>query len=201
MKTTTQNQQHLRIRRLTLFAMLLALEVILAFTPLGMIITPVVAITTMHIPVILCGIVMGPLYGSMMGFAFGLLALIRATTAGVSAIDILFSPFLSGSPLASLITCLVPRVLLGLLAALLFRGLSKLLSGKQGLVIGIAAVAATALHTLMVLACLFLFFRAIPLRVVFATILSLNGWLEMLAAALICVPVGMALLRLEKRNR
>ena len=57
------NRTGSRVRTLTQFALLVAVELILGFTPLGLIMVPPVAITIMHIPVIICGVVMGPLLG------------------------------------------------------------------------------------------------------------------------------------------
>ena len=49
-------------RKLTQLALLIAIQLILSFTPLGFIILPgMVSITIMHIPVIVGGIVMGPM--------------------------------------------------------------------------------------------------------------------------------------------
>ena len=60
-------------------AFLLAIMVILTFTPLGFIMLPSGAITIMHIPVIIGAVTMGPLYGGILGGSFGLLSMIKAT--------------------------------------------------------------------------------------------------------------------------
>lgn len=176
------------------FSMLLAIEVILGVTPLGLIMVPPVAITIMHIPVIICGVVMGPLMGGLLGGVFGLISMIKATTQGLPPIDILFSPVHSGAPVASVVMCMLPRILLGVLAGLVFRLVVKA-SKKAPLAAGVSAVLCTVLHTLMVLGSLFLFFDAIPLKSVFGTIITLNGGLEIIAAALVAIPVSAALLK------
>lgn len=190
----TQPKRAFSTRKLTQFSMLLALEIVLGLTPLGLIMVPPVAITLLHIPVIICGIVMGAGYGGLLGLCFGLISLFKAVSAAVSPVDLLFNPAASGNPLASLVMTLVPRILLGVFAALLFKGFSRLFK-KPLLAAGIAAVLGTVLHTLMVMGCLFLFFRAVPLAAVFTTMLTLNGGLEVAAALVVAVPVSAALLR------
>ena len=130
-------------RKLTQLALLIAIQLILSFTPLGFIILPgMVSITIMHIPVIVGGIVMGPMYGGILGLVFGLLSMYKATTAATSVVDQAFSPFLSGAPVQSIIMCIIPRVLLGVVAALLFRALEKRIKSK-GLAIAISAAVAS----------------------------------------------------------
>lgn len=188
MKTT------LKVRRMVQFSMLLTIELILGFTPIGLIMIPPVAITLLHIPVIICGIVMGPLFGGGLGLVFGLISMLKAVTAAVSPIDLLFNPVASGNALASVVMCLVPRILLGVFSALLFKGFQKLFK-KRLLATGFSAVLATVLHTLMVLGCLFLFFDQNFLLLVLGTILTLNGGLEIALAALVALPVSTALLK------
>ena len=188
-----------RVRTLTQLSLLLAIEIILGFTPLGLIMVPPVAITTLHIPVIIGAVVMGPLYGGLLGGAFGLISMIKASTVAVSPIDMMFSPFLSGKPLASLALCFLPRIALGLAAGLLYRLLASHFKNNV-FPIAISAVFATVLHTVGVLGLLFLLFEAIPLAVVFGTILTLNGGLEIFAAAVIAIPVCKALLAYKNRK-
>ena len=61
-----------RVLRLTLAAFFVAIEIVLAITPLGYIPIGAISITTLHIPVILGGVLMGPGFGAMVGFVFGM---------------------------------------------------------------------------------------------------------------------------------
>lgn len=194
------NKTRHSIRRLTQFSLLLSIQIILGVTPLGLITLPVASVTLLHIPVIIGAITMGPLAGALLGGTFGCIALVRASMAAVSPIDILFSPFLSGSPIASVVMCLLPRILLGVFAALLFSLLKNRFKNNVWS-IGLSAALATMLHTLMVLGCLYVFFSAIPLATVFTTLISLNGLLEILAAVVVTVPVCKALLKYNEKNR
>ncbi len=185
--------------RLTQLALLLAIQLILSFTPLGFIILPgMVSVTIMHIPVIVGGIVMGPLYGGILGLTFGLLSMYKATTAATSIVDQAFSPFLSGSPLASVVMCIGPRILLGIAAALLFRLLASRLKSR-GTAIAISAGLSTLLHTVLVLGCMWALFDTLALKDVFMTLITLNCLLEIAVAVLVAVGVCRPLLRLEKK--
>ena len=75
-------------------AMMAAIVVLLANTPLGLIQLPTIKATTTHIPVILGAILLGPMAGAILGGVFGLCSLISNTVAPVAA-SICFSPFLS----------------------------------------------------------------------------------------------------------
>lgn len=186
--------------KLTQLALLIAIELILSFTPLGFIILPgMVSITLMHIPVIVGGIVMGPTYGGILGLVFGLLSMYKATTAATSVVDQAFSPFLSGAPVQSIIMCIIPRILLGVIAALLFRALEKRIK-SQGAVIALSAGVASVMHTVLVLGCLWALFGQLPLKSVFLTLVTLNGFSEIAVAVLVAVGVCRPLLRLTRRT-
>lgn len=62
---------------MTSMALFLAIEIILVVTPLGYIPIGPLNATTMHIPVIIAGIVLGKKAGAELGFVFGLTSLIK----------------------------------------------------------------------------------------------------------------------------
>lgn len=185
-----------KTRQLTQLSLLIALEAVMAFTPLGFIMIPPISITILHIPVIIGAILMGPTYGGILGGAFGVLSMIKATFFAASPADLLFSPFASGAPVQSAVMCIVPRILLGVAAALLYRLLRQVT--KDIAAMAVSCILATLLHSVMVLGAMWLFFQAMPLRDVFVTVASLNCIVEMLAAGVVgtavCKPV-MAYLR------
>lgn len=182
------------VQSLTQFSILLAIELILGFTPLGLITLPIASITLLHIPVIISAITLGWKQGALMGFAFGIISLIKAITSAASPVDLLFNPFVSGKPVFSIILCIVPRVLLGIFAALLFLLLKPHFKNNTWS-IGISTGLSTALHSILVLVLLFLFFQTSSLQTFFATLISLNSVLEILVAVIICTPVCKALLK------
>lgn len=65
-------KQGVKTRDLVEMALFAAIIVILAFTPLGYIPLGVITPTTVHIPVIIAGIILGWKKGAFAGFVFGL---------------------------------------------------------------------------------------------------------------------------------
>lgn len=75
-------------------ALMMAIVILLANTPLGMIQLPVIKATTVHIPVIVGAIVLGPMAGGILGVTFGGCSMISNTVAP-TLLSFAFSPFLS----------------------------------------------------------------------------------------------------------
>lgn len=164
-------------------AMIIAIMIILDVTGLGLIKIPPVAITILHIPVIVGAIVMGPACGAILGGAFGVISLLEASFKATSPADLAFSPFLSGNPIGSLIMCVGCRILMGWLAGMLFRWISKL--DKTNIIAAIvSAGVASIVHSFTVLSCLWLLFPELQFtfKAVLLAVLSVNGLLECAAA-------------------
>lgn len=195
------------VTKLAQLSLLLAIMIILGFTPLGFIMIPgLVSITIMHIPVIIGSLLMGPVYGGVLGLAFGIISLIKATTTPAGAVDLLFSPVLSGAPVQSVLLCILPRVLLGILPILLYWAIKKLLKNKT-VSVGLSAALSTAFHTLTVMGLLWLFFRGnaaafgaegMPIVNVFLTLISINGLLELVAAVILSMAICRPLMKYLK---
>lgn len=81
-------------RWLTSVALMAAIVIILANTPFGMIQLPVIKATTVHIPVILGAILLGPMAGAILGGVFGICSMISNTMAP-TLLSFAFSPFMS----------------------------------------------------------------------------------------------------------
>lgn len=187
-----------------MFSMFLAIELVLLLTPLGYIRTPALSITLMHIPVIACGILMGPGYGAALGLVFGLTSIWNATTAPGPA-SFIFSPFVTIGTISgnwsSLLIALVPRILLGYLAGVFFNFFSKKMNRPvAALVTGILA---TLCHTLMVLGLIAIFWgpqyaelngvAENMLLTYLGTVILTNGLAEMGAAGVICMALTKAI--------
>lgn len=177
-------------------ALLLSIMTILTFTPFGFIVIPPIAITILHIPVIIGAITMGLNAGLFLGFCFGVLSLTKATFFAVSPVDILFSPFLSGYPIKSILLSIVTRLLFGFFAGVIFIFLSRHIKNTNVCII-VTTIVSSALHTIMVLGLLSVFFEAIPLKEVFLTIITFNGILEILVAVVVCLAVCKPLLKIK----
>ena len=81
-------------RWLASVALMMAVVILLANTPLGMIQLPVIKATTVHIPVILGAVILGPMAGSILGGTFGICSMISNTMAP-TLLSFAFSPFMS----------------------------------------------------------------------------------------------------------
>ena len=188
MKTST------KIKSLTQLSLLISLLAVLAFTPLGLIMIPPVAVTLLHIPVIIGAISMGPMYGGILGGVFGLFAMYKATVMSVSPIDILFSPFLSNAPIQSIIMCLGTRILFGIVAGFIFAKLKKTKINPK-LQIALTAGISTLIHTVLVLGCMSVFFNQFPLKEVLISIVGINSIMEIISAIVVSVLVVPAIKR------
>lgn len=207
-----KNSKTLSMVQLALFA---ALIVMLAFVPyIGYIRIPVLAIqaTTIHIPVIVGSILLGPKAGAFLGAVFGLTSLINNTTQpGITSFC--FSPFIEiaegmgGSPF-SLIICFVPRILCGVVPHYVYHGLQKLAknadkSRKFSLLA--SGVAGSLTNTVLVMGMIYLLFgqqyaaaRSIAYETVLGVIVSvvcINGTIEAIIAAIIASAVTLAMQR------
>ena len=110
-------------RYLTSVALMAALVILLANTPLGMIQLPVVKATTVHIPVILGAVLLGPWAGAFLGGVFGICSLISNTTAP-TLLSFAFSPFMSmtglGGALKAVWISVGCRIMIGVCAGWLW---------------------------------------------------------------------------------
>lgn len=88
------NKRKKDTRWLTSVALMAAIVILLANTPLGMIHLPVIKATTVHIPVIVGAVLLGPLAGAILGGVFGICSMISNTIAP-TLLSFAFSPFMS----------------------------------------------------------------------------------------------------------
>ncbi|MBS7578068.1 MULTISPECIES: ECF transporter S component [unclassified Enterococcus] len=183
-------------RKTTTLAILVALLFLLAFTPLGFIPIPPLNPTIMHIPVIVGGILLGPVYGGVLGGIFGLISLFRATLQG----NFIFSPLVAVPGTANgdwraIIIALLPRILIGIVAYYVFQLFKK--RGRLACVI--AGVAGSLTNTILVMNLIFFIFKepyavmvGKNVNVLYNAILAIiltNGVFEAVCAGVITVLV------------
>ena len=198
------------IQEMVLTALFTALLLLMGFTPLGLIDLPFIKATTLHIPVIIGSILLGPWRGAFLGGMFGLLSIWKSTIAP-SALSFAFSPFIPlpgeahGSPWALMIA-LVPRILVGVVPWLVVRLFELIPANKLAMrsVGSIAAgIAGSAVNTLLVMGLMgltlggsFAAVKGIGGDEVWGAILAVifaNGIPEAIAAAVITPVVVLAL--------
>lgn len=143
------------VRKLTSISFLIALMALFTFTSLGFIpITPMIAITIMHIPVLVGLLSEGLVTGILLGFFFGLFSLLRSLTP-TQPMSIFFM-----NPLVSI----VPRVLVPCVAWLAYKISASIIPGKSKLPVSwtIAALVGSMANTIGVLGMLYVVYR-VPL--------------------------------------
>ena len=113
--------------RMVALAMMAAIVILLANTPLGLIHLPIIKATTVHIPVILGAILLGPSAGCILGGVFGVCSLISNTIAPTLT-SFAFSPFYADGAVGALKALWISvgcRVLIGLVSGWLWIILKK----------------------------------------------------------------------------
>lgn len=134
--------------KLAQLALLVAVVLVMAYTPLGYLRTLGLEISFLMIPVTIGAIVLGPVEGAILGLVFGLTSF--ATCFGSSPFG---AALLAINPVFTFITCVVARVLAGYLAGIVFKVVKKLKYSYE-----IACLAGPLLNTLFFMGCLVLFF-------------------------------------------
>ncbi len=203
------NQRAKDIRYLASVALMMAVVILLANTPLGMIQLPVVKATTVHIPVILGAILLGPEAGAILGGTFGICSLISNTMAP-TLLSFAFSPFLSMTGLLGAakavwvsVGC---RVLIGLGAGWFWK-LVKGFKGSLALRLGLTGFVGAMINTLAVMGSIYLLFareyasaKSVALDAVWGLIMATvftSGVPEALAAAVLTAVIGRVLIQVK----
>lgn len=110
-------------------ALMIAVVILLANTPLGMIQLPIIKATTVHIPVIIGAILLGPAAGAILGAVFGICSMLSNTYAP-TLLSFAFSPFMSTTGLTGAAKALWIsvgcRILIGVVAGWLWIALKKM---------------------------------------------------------------------------
>lgn len=173
-----------KVHRITLTAILAAIIILLAFTPLGYLRIGIVSITFLTVPVVVGGIVLGPLYGGLLGGVFGLTSLAQCFMG-----DMFGATLFNLSPLCTIIACLVPRILIGVFSGLLFPVLRRM--DGTGIVSFIATAVVGALtNTILFVGMVVVFFQnsyfgGSPFWTIFLGFFTFNAALEIVVCALL----------------
>ncbi len=200
--------------RLVQFSVLLAIEAIFCFTPLGSLpaLGPIVATLAM-VPVVITALLLGVRAGTAMGALTGIFSLMVWTFAPPTPLAaFVFSPFYSLGEIqgnfGSLLICLVPRILTGTLAALAYAALKRLWPQRDYLALALAAAAGSLVNTLGVVGGIWLFFGtqysqlagSAMVTIAGLTVLT-SGLPEAVVCALLAPPVCRACRRFVKSGR
>ncbi len=195
-------------------ALFAALIMIMANTPLGYIPLGFMNATTIHIPVILGAILLGPKKGAILGFVFGLSSFIKSIITP-NLTSFVFNPFYSVGEVhgsfGSIIICFLPRILVGVLPYFIYKAFYHFLKSKksgQYISLGAAGVAGSLTNTILVMGLILVFFKdsyaaaigeaTTAIYGVVAAVVVTNGIPEAIIAAIIVAFVGKILIRFLK---
>ena len=206
MKTTTKDT-----RWMVSVALMAAIVVLLANTPLGMIQLPVIKATTVHIPVIIGAILLGPAAGAILGGVFGICSMISNTTAP-TLLSFAFSPFLS-SDIAGIFKALWIsigcRILIGVAAGWLWIALKKL-KVNPWIALPVTGFVGSMVNTVSVMGSIYILLasqyaeaKSVAIDAVWGLIMgtvTASGIPEAIAAAILVTALGKALLLFWQRQ-
>ena len=194
-------------RWLVSVALMAEIIIVLANTPLGMIQLPIIKATTVHIPVIIGAILLGPSAGAMLGAVFGLCSLISNTMAP-TLLSFAFSPFMSttGIPgaLKAIWISVGCRVLIGVVAGWLWNFLQKM-HVNNWIALPVVGFVGSMVNTISVMGSIYLLFaqqyaeaKEVGITAVWGLIMgtvTASGIPEAVAAAVLVTALGRALVQ------
>lgn len=175
-------------------ALLVAIILLMAFTPIGYIKTGGLAITLIVVPVAVGAVTLGPTAGAILGGVFGLTSFMQTFTSAFGAMMLGVNPFFT------FLVCVPTRILEGLLTGLIYQGLCRTKLPSQ-LSVTLASLCCPLLNTALFMGTLITLFtdalreqfgmtKALPF--VF-TFVGVNGVVEALACFVIGTAISMAL--------
>ncbi len=195
-------------RYMATLAMLCGVLLVMGMTGIGFIPFPVIKATTMHIPVILGAILLGPGAGAVLGGLFGLCSIwVNTTTPGL--LSFAFSPFMTTEGLPgvakSLWIGLGCRIMFGLIAGWLWNMFKKLLK-QDYLALPVTAAVSSICHTLLVMGSIYILLaqqyaaaKNVAVTAVFGLVMgtvTASGIPEAVIAAILVTIIGKSLLHL-----
>lgn len=198
---------------MAMLAMLCSILVVMGATGIGFIPLPLIKATTMHIPVILGAVLLGPAAGAVLGGVFGLCSM-WTNTVTPSVLSFAFSPFMTNEGILgmakSIWIALCCRILFGLFAGFLWKWMKKLLRSDFA-ALPITAAISTIVHTCLVMGSIYLLLaqqyaaaKNVAMSAVFGLIMgtvTASGIPEAIAAAILVTVLGRTLLRMLSRLR
>ena len=204
-------QTKMNTRYMATLSMLCGVLLVMGMTGIGFIPLPVIKATTMHIPVILGAILLGPGAGAVLGGLFGLCS-IWANTVTPGLLSFAFSPFMTTEGFVGIVKSIWIafgcRTLFGFLAGWLWKGFQRLFH-KDYLALPVTAAVATICHTVLVMGSIYLLLAqqyAAAKNVAFSAVFGLimgtvtaSGIPEAIAAAILVTVIGKTLLKLTAK--
>ena len=194
-------------------ALMAAIVVVLANTPLRLIPLPITKATTVHIPVILGAILLGPTAGAILGGTFGICSMI-SNTMTPALTSFAFSPFLSTTGISGALKAIWVsvgcRILIGLISGWLWMLLKKIKT-KQMVWLAVTGFVGSMVNTVSVMGSIYFLFaeqyaqaKEVAISAVWGLIIgtiTVSGIPEAIIAAILVAVIGKALLKLRVMAR
>ena len=199
-----------RVSSMAILSLFIAIEVVLTLTPLGFIQIGLIRSTTLHIPVILAGLLLGYKQASIIGLVFGILSVLTNTFMP-TATSFIFTPFYSigniNGNIFSLVIAIIPRVLFGCISLFVYKLLYKV--NVESIRVFISSCIGSIMHTIMVMFGIYIFFgpqyasvkdvNINDLLNLIYVVITTNGIIEMLVGSIIVTGTYKTLKKVIKR--
>ena len=193
-------------------ALMAAIVIVLANTPLGMIQLPIIKATTVHIPVIIGAVLLGPSAGAILGTVFGICSLISNTMAP-TLLSFAFSPFMSTSGIPGALKAIWVsvgcRILIGVAAGWLWILFARL-KVNQIIALPIVGFVGSMVNTITVMGSIYLLFaqqyaeaKEVAVTAVWGLVMgtvTASGIPEAIAAAILVLALGKVLISVFKKS-
>lgn len=189
-------------------AMFIALQLVLQITGIGLIPLPLIRATTLHIPVIVGAVLLGPLAGAVLGGVFGICSMWTATTAP-TLLSFAFSPVLAAETagaagaVKAVWIALGCRILIGVVSGWLWIGLKRV-KVNDFIALPVAGIVGALTNTVLVMGSIYFLLapefaaaKNVGMEAVLGLVMGVvttSGVAEAIAAAILVTAVGKALL-------
>lgn len=191
-RRTTKRSRKRKALNITQNAILAAIIVLMAFTPIGYLQIGVVKMTFIMIPVAVGAITLGEKSGAFLGLVFGITSFVQCF-----GLDVFGTTLLGINPVYTFIMCIAPRVLMGYLCGVIYRLIAR---KKKKFALVFASFMAPLLNTVLFMSCLMIFFgesdyisgirNGANLWSFLVAFVGLNGVMEILTTTVIAPPVA-----------
>lgn len=209
-----KRESYQKTKKLVVMAVFIAIIIIQSIVPiLGYIPLGIMNATLVHVTVAIGAILLGVKEGAGLGLVFGLGSMWKNTFIMPNPTSFCFSPFVPAvggytGGIRSVIVCLVPRILVGVVAALVFRAIKK--TGKLKLALLASGAMAGITNTVLVMSGIYFLFgthyanatgREISqLPLIITGIVGTQGIAESIISAILTLAVAGVLLKINEQQ-
>ena len=190
----------LTTKQITVLGLMIAILILMSYTPLGYLNIGPLAITFNMIPVAIAAVACGPMGGLIVGTVFGLTSF--GQCIGIGGVSAMGATLFSISPVLAFIQRFIPRILDGLLLGYIFKGVRKA-TQKVSVASFVTGFFAAFLNTLFFMTALVLLFGNTEyvqgliggknIIIFVCTFVGINAVCEMISSTLLTGIIVMAL--------